>query len=130
MLICAVLVPIAWNMATNADQQALQAQLPLQALQARHQFGLALNHELQSRKIKNVLVTVADTKLELQVSNESSKAARRDGLKPLDRNSLFAKLLPANTEANLCALGFRTIQVAVDAESPKELALTCSSTQR
>jgi hypothetical protein len=130
IMICTVLVPFAWNMATSEDQQALQNQLAQQAVQTRQQFGQTLSHELQTRKVKNVLVTVADTRLELQVLNETPKAARRDGLKPLDRNSLFTKLMPSNTEANLCALGFRSIQVTVDTDSPKELMLACSSTQR
>jgi hypothetical protein len=128
-MICTVLVPLAWDIATRADQQAPQTQLAQQAVQARQQFGQALNHELQTRKIKNVLVMVADTKLELQVLNELPKAARRDGLKPLDRKLLFTKLLPSNMEANLCALGFRVIQVRVNADSPGELALACSPTQ-
>ena len=127
IMIFTALVPLGWIMATSTDQQAVQTQLPLQALQARHQFGHALNSELQNQRVKNVLVTVADTKLELQVLNESPKAARRDGLKPLDRKPLFAKLLPLNTEANLCALGFRTLQVTVDADAPQELALACST---
>ncbi len=131
IMISTVLVPLAWNMMTmSTDQDALQTQLPLQALQARHEFGQSLTHELQNRKFNNVSVRVADTELELHVLNESPKAARRDGLKPLDRNPLFAKLLPPNTEANLCALGFRTIQVTVDTDPPKELPLACSSTQR
>ncbi len=130
MMICAVLIPFAWDMATRADQQALESQLPLQALQARHQFGQSLNRELQNRKFNNVSVRVADTELELHVLNESPKAARREGLKPLDRKALFTKLLPANAEANLCALGFRTIQITVDTDSPNELALACLSTQR
>jgi hypothetical protein len=129
VMICTVLVPLAWDMATSADQQALQTQLAQQALQARQQFGQILQHELQNRKVKNVLVTVADTKLELQILNESLKAARRDGLKPLDRKLLFNKLLPSNLESNLCTLGFRAVQVRVNAESPGELALTCSSAQ-
>jgi hypothetical protein len=129
VMICTVLVPLAWDIATRADQEALQTQLAQQALQVRQRFGQALNHELQTRKIKNVLVMVADTKLELQVLNELPKAARRDGLKPLDRRLLFNKLLPLNMEANLCALGFRVIQVRVNADSPGELALACSSTQ-
>jgi len=73
---------------------------------------------------------VADTKLQLKVLNESSKAARRDGLKPLDRKLLFTKLLRSSTEANLCALGFRAIQVTVNVDSPGELALACTSIQR
>jgi hypothetical protein len=129
VMICTVLVPLAWDMVTSADQQALQTQAAQQAIQARQQFGQSLNHELLSRKVKNVLVTVADTKLELQVLNEPPKAARRDGLKPLDRKVLFAKLLSSNTEANLCALGFRTIQIRVNADSPGELALGCPMIQ-
>ena len=129
IMICTVLVPLGWDMATSADQQALQTQLAQQALQARQQFGQALNHELQTRKVKNVLVMAADTKLELQVLNESSKAARRDGLKPLDRKLLFTKLLSSNMEPNLCALGFRAIRVTVNADSSGELALACSSAQ-
>lgn len=130
IMICTVLVPLAWDMATRVDQQALQTQLAQQTLQAREQFGQALNHELQTRKIKNVLVTVTDTKLELQVLNESPKAARRDGLKPLDRKLLFTRLFPSTIEANLCALAFRTIQVRVNADSPGFLAPACLSTQR
>jgi len=134
IMTCTVLVPLAWDMATSADQQALQTQLAQQALQARQQaqqqFGQTLNHELQNRKVKNVLVTVANAKLELQVLNESSKAARRDGLKPLDKQLLFTKFLRSTMEANLCGLGFRAIQVRVNADSPGELALACSSTQR
>jgi hypothetical protein len=129
IMICTVLVPLAWDMATIADQQALQTQLAQQAVQARQQFGQSLNHELQNQKVKNVLVMVADTKLQLQVLNESPKAARRDGLKPLDRNLLFTKLLRSNMETNLCSLGFRTIQIRVNADSAGELALACSSTQ-
>ncbi len=127
IMVCSVLVPLAWEMATSADQQALQTQLAQQALQARQEFGQALNNELQNRKVKNVFVRVADTKLELQVLNESPKAARRDGLKPLDKKPLFTKFLRSNMEANLCALGFRTIQVTVNAGSPGELALACST---
>jgi hypothetical protein len=129
VMICTALVPFAWDMATRADQQALQTQLAQQALQARQHFGQTLEHDLQKRKVKNVLVTVADTKLELQVLNEPPKAARRDGLKPLDRKLLFTKLLSSNTEANLCAIGFRTIQVIVNADSPGELALACPTIQ-
>jgi hypothetical protein len=129
VMICTVLVPLVWDRATSAYQQTLQTQLAQQALQARQQFGQSLNHELLSRKVKNVLVTVADTKLELQVLNEPPKAARLDGLKPLDGERLFARLFPPNAEADLCALGFRTIQVSVDKDSSKELALACSSTR-
>lgn len=129
IMICTVLVPLAWDMATSADEEALQTQLAQKALQAKQQFGQALNHELQNRRVKNVLVTVVDTKLELQVLNESPKAARRDGLKPLDRRLLFTKVLPSRTEANLCVLGFRAIQVRVGADPPGELTLACSSTQ-
>ena len=129
-MICTVLVPLALDVEINADQQALQIQQARQVQQARQQFGQTLSHELLSRKVKNVLVTVADTRLELQVLNEPPKAARRDGLKPLDRNLLLTKLLRSNVETNLCALGFRTIQVRVNADSPGELALACSSTQR
>lgn len=127
IMICTILVPLAWDMAASADQQALQAQLAQQALQARQQFGLELSHELQTRKVKNVLVMIADTRLELQALNESTKAARRDGLKPLDRNLLFTKFFPSKIETNLCALGFRAIQVRVNADSPGELTLACSS---
>ncbi len=134
IMICTVLVPLALDMEIRADQRALQIQQAQQIQharqQARQQFGQALNHELHNRKVKNVFVTVADTKLGLQVLNESSKAARRDGLKPLDKQLLLTKFLRSNMEANLCALGFRAIQVTVNADSPGELALACSSTQR
>src|SRR6266478_190373 len=134
IMICTVLVPLALDMEIRADQRALQIQQAQQIQharqQARQQFGQALNHELHNRKVKNVFVTVADTKLGLQVLNESSKAARRDGLKPLDKQLLLTIFLRSNMEANLCALGFRAIQVTVNADSPGELALACSSTQR
>ena len=130
IMICTVLVPLAWDTVTSADLKALQTQLAQQAVQARQQFGQSLNHELQNRNVKNVLVMVADTKLQLQVLNEPPKAARRDGLKPLDRKLLFSKFLPSNVEANLCVLGFRAIQVTVNANSPGELALACPSPQR
>jgi hypothetical protein len=127
IMTCTILVPPAWNTVANSDQQALQLQ---QVRGARQQFGQALDQDFLKRKIKNVSVRVADDKVELQISNESPKAARRDGLKPLDRKPLLAKFLPLNTEAKLCALGFRTLRVTVNADSPRELVLLCSSDQR
>jgi len=125
-MICTVLVTPAWNAVANSDQQALQFQ---QIQEARQRLGQALSQDFLNRKVKNVTVRVADDKLELEVSNESPKAARRDGLKPLDRKPLFAKFFRSNTEPNLCALGFRAVRVTVNAGPTGEVGLSCSSGQ-
>ncbi len=126
IMICTVLVTPAWNAVANSDQQALQFQ---QIQEARQRLGQALSQDFLNRKVKNVTVRVADDKLELEVSNESPKAARRDGLKPLDRKPLFAKFFRSNTEPNLCALGFRAVRVTVNAGPTGEVGLSCSSGQ-
>ncbi len=123
IMICSVLIAPAWNMAANSDQQVLQRQ---KTQEARQRFGQALGQDFLNRKIKNMTVRVADDKLELQVSNESPKAARRDGLRPLDTKTLFAKFFRSNTEPNLCALGFRAVRVAVNAGPAGEVVLACS----
>jgi hypothetical protein len=125
-MICTTLVTPTLNMIASTDQQAAQLQ---QMQPARQELGEGLGQDLLNRKLKNVTVRVADDKLELQVVNESPKAARHDGLKPLDKKPLLAKFLRSNAERNLCALGFRGIRVTVNAVPAGELGLACSSGQ-
>jgi hypothetical protein len=127
IMIGTILVPPALNMVANSDQQALQLQ---QVRDARQQLAQALGQDFLNRKVKNVTMRVADDRLELQVANEPLKAARRDGLRPLDRKLLFAKFLSSNTEPNLCALGFRAIRVTVNAGPMSELGLACPSSRQ
>jgi Protein of unknown function (DUF4236) len=124
LMIGTALVPPALNSVANSGQQASQLQ-ELQA--ARQHMAQALNQDFLERKVKNATVQVADDKLELQIVNETPKAARRDGLKPLDKKPLFAKFLRSNAEPNLCALGFRGIRVTVNAVPTGEVGLACSS---
>ena len=111
-----------------SDERLAQIRLQQQREdQSRQQFAQALNQSLRNRHLNNVAATVVDDNLALRFTKESSKTARRDGVKPLEKNTLFARVMPPNTEAGLCSAGFRALQVTANDDPPNYSALACPS---
>jgi hypothetical protein len=84
-----------------------------------------LAHRLRDQHKSNITVAATNDTLYLTVVRETAKAAQRDGVKPMDKKLLFAKLLQPDVETTVCNYGFRTIRATVNGNPPNELKLNC-----
>jgi hypothetical protein len=108
------------------DQTLAEVELQRQREeQNRQQFVLTLNQELRARHLNNATASSSGDMLALRFTNESSKSARRDGVKPFEKSTLLAKVVAPNTEASLCSAGFRGLQVTVNNDPPTSSNLIC-----
>jgi len=110
----------------TSEEQAVQAKLrTVQSNQRKQQFAQDLAHRLRDQHKSNITVAATNDTLYLTVVRETAKAAQRDGVKPMDKKLLFAKLLQPDVETTVCNYGFRTIRATVNGNPPNELKLNC-----
>jgi hypothetical protein len=93
--------------------------------ETRQQFVLSLNNAFRNKHVNNVTATATDDQLTLRFTNELSKPAKRDGLKPFEKTTFFAKIMAPNTETTLCSTGFRVLKVAINNDPASISNLIC-----
>jgi len=97
----------------------------VQEEQSRQQFTQSLGQRFASKHV-HVETSSINQKLFLHFVNEVPKAARRDGLQPFDKQTMFKRVLSPNTESELCVLGFRTLVTKRDNLPANESELNCT----
>jgi hypothetical protein len=121
---------LPWPNFTNSPDDEMRAQREQQQLkedQARKLFIQRLTQELLTNH-SNVTFTATTEVLTLQFTNEGPKAAKRDGINPFDKPTLFKRFLTSSNEIDLCGLGFRSLGIVKNNTPSKQYSLNCKPT--
>ena len=105
-----------------------QIQQRMREEEARRQFTQALSDHLAQNQKNHITATVSsigDT-LFLQFYNVSVKAARQNGLQPLNKDIFFKKVIDTSSEHEFCKLGFHTLFISSNNFPSSSLTLDCT----
>jgi hypothetical protein len=119
------LVPPSLSKTSPDANQQEQVRLHLQQVAAREDFAKSLAQTIALAKRMNVVVSSKSESLSFSFAGEGPKAARRDGLMPYNEEIFFKKFVKPHTENELCSIGFKAIEISINAASPTEEGLNC-----
>jgi len=124
MVVAIIVLPIPpeWR-----DATAKPAAQPIQKSPELERLETNLYSYLRTKKFQSAVVSASGTRLTLIIADQNQKHARQCGLNPLNKDLLLAKVLPPNSEFDLCRAGIRTVGVVMNERSPGEITLNCTA---